>query len=83
MLAIVVLGGMGSQLGVVLAALVMIGGPEMFRALADDRMLIFGLALVVMMVLRPRGLVTERKPSVTLGGAARVIPAALVAEGRG
>jgi branched-chain amino acid transport system permease protein len=81
-LAIVVLGGMGSQLGVVLAALVMIGGPEIFRALADYRMLIFGLALVVMMVLRPRGLVTERRPSVSLGGAARAIPAALIAEGR-
>ncbi len=79
-LAIVVLGGMGSQLGVVLATLVMIGGPEMFRPLADYRMLIFGLALVVMMVLRPRGLVTERRPSIMLGAAARAAPLALAAE---
>jgi len=71
-LAIVVLGGLGSQLGVALAALVMIGGSEVFRELQEYRMLIFGLALVTMMVLRPRGLVSGRTPSVTL-----------VAQGRG
>ena len=81
-LAIVVLGGLGSQLGVALAALVMIGGGEMFRDFAEYRMLIFGAALVVMMVLRPRGLVSGRKPSVSLGRA-REIPAALIAEGHG
>ena len=43
-LAIVVLGGMGSQLGVVLAALVMIGGFELFRELEQYRMLVFGVA---------------------------------------
>ena len=41
-LAIVVLGGMGSQLGVALAALVMIGGFELFRDLDEYRMLVFG-----------------------------------------
>ncbi len=45
-------------------------------------MLIFGLALVLMMVLRPRGLVAGRTPSVALG-ARREIAAELVAEGRG
>jgi branched-chain amino acid transport system permease protein len=45
------------------------------------RMLIFGLALVVMMVLRPRGLVSGRTPSVALGEK-REIPAEIVAEGR-
>ena len=63
MLAIVVLGGLGSQLGVALAALVMIGGSEMLRGitrsrdvdLVEYRMLFFGIALVVVMVLRPRG----------------------------
>ena len=80
-LAIVVLGGLGSQLGVALAALVMIGGSELFRDLAQYRMLIFGAALVVMMVLRPRGLVSGRTPSVALG-APREIAAELVAEGR-
>jgi branched-chain amino acid transport system permease protein len=85
-LAIVVLGGLGSQLGVALAALVMVGGLEMLRdllstigeqigselfsGLAGDlptyRMLIFGLALVVMMVLRPRGLVSGRTATAVL-----------------
>ena len=81
-LAIVVLGGLGSQLGVALAALVMIGGGELFRSFAEYRMLIFGLALVVVMVLRPRGLVSGRTPSVALGER-RGIAAELVAEGRG
>ncbi len=71
-LAIVVLGGLGSQLGVALAALVMIGGSELLsRDFARVRMLIFGLALVIMMVLRPRGLISGRTPSVALGEAAR------------
>jgi branched-chain amino acid transport system permease protein len=81
-LAIVVLGGLGSQLGVALAALVMIGGGELFRDLAEYRMLVFGVALVVMMVLRPRGLVSGRTPSVSLGKA-HEISADLVAQGRG
>jgi branched-chain amino acid transport system permease protein len=81
-LAVVVLGGLGSQLGVALAALVMIGGIELFRDLAEYRMLIFGIALVVMMVLRPRGLVSGRTPSVALGER-REISGELVAEGRG
>jgi branched-chain amino acid transport system permease protein len=81
-LAIVVLGGMGSQLGVALAALVMIGGFEVFRSLAEYRMLVFGAALVVIMVLRPRGLVSGRTPTVALGQR-REISAELVAQGRG
>jgi branched-chain amino acid transport system permease protein len=80
-LAIVVLGGLGSQLGVALAALVMIGGGELFRELNDYRMLIFGLALVVVMVLRPRGLISGRTPSVALGER-REISAELVSQGR-
>ncbi|MCL2428526.1 MAG: high-affinity branched-chain amino acid ABC transporter permease LivM [Alphaproteobacteria bacterium] len=81
-LAIVVLGGLGSQLGVALAALVMIGGFEVFRGLAEYRMLVFGLALVLIMVLRPRGLVAGRTPTVALGDR-REISAELVAQGRG
>ena len=81
-LAIVVLGGLGSQLGTALAALVMIGGIELFRDLAEYRMLIFGGALVLVMVLRPRGLVSGRTPSVALGRR-KEISAELVAEGRG
>ena len=66
-LAIVVLGGLGSQLGVAIAALVLIGGFELFRELELFRMLIFGLAMVLIMVWRPRGLITLRVPSLKLG----------------
>ena len=81
-LLIVVLGGLGSQLGVALAAIVAIGGADLLQPFATYRMLIFGLVLVVVMVLRPRGLVSGRTPSVTLGKP-REIPAELVAQGRG
>ncbi|MFZ5779347.1 MAG: high-affinity branched-chain amino acid ABC transporter permease LivM [Pseudomonadota bacterium] len=65
-LAIVVLGGMGSQIGVVLAAVLLIGLPEWFRDLGNYRMLAFGMAMVLIMVFRPRGLVAHREPSVRL-----------------
>ncbi len=101
-LAIVVLGGLGSQLGVALAAVVMVGGLEslrdflsflgdqmdnpIFAGVASElpmyRMLIFGLALVIMMVLRPRGLVSGRTPTVALTKT-KEISADLVAQGRG
>ena len=81
-LAIVVLGGMGSQVGVAVAALVMIGGFELFRDLEEWRMLVFGAAMVVIMVLRPRGLVGSRTPSIALGER-RAIGAGHVSEGRG
>ncbi len=67
-LAIVVLGGMGSQLGVAVAALVMLGGFELFREFALYRMLIFGAAMVLIMIWRPRGLVSTREPSLRLTG---------------
>ncbi|EKN01042.1 MULTISPECIES: high-affinity branched-chain amino acid ABC transporter permease LivM [Acidocella] len=81
-LAIVVLGGAGSQLGVVLAACVMIGIPELLQSLQIYRMLIFGLALVTIMVVRPRGFISIRRPSVSLGKA-KMIGAELRAEGKG
>jgi branched-chain amino acid transport system permease protein len=81
-LAIVVLGGMGSQLGVAVAALVMIGGFELFREFAQWRMLIFGAAMVAIMIWRPRGLVATREPSVFLKER-KTVSAEMVAEGRG
>ena len=61
-LAMVVLGGMGSIVGVVLGALVLILLPEFLRDFALYRMLIFGAAMVLVMVLRPQGLISgERK----------------------
>ena len=66
-LAIVVLGGLGSQIGVVVAAVIMIGGFQVFREFEEYRMLIFGVAMVVIMVWRPRGLISTRQPSIVLG----------------
>ena len=65
-LAIVVLGGMGSQIGVVLAAVVLIVLPELGRALAQFRMLVFGGAMVGIMVWRPGGLLAHREPTLWL-----------------
>jgi branched-chain amino acid transport system permease protein len=65
-LAIVVLGGMGSQLGVVLAAILLVTLPEFGRVFAEFRMLIFGAAMVGIMVWRPRGLLAQRAPSLRL-----------------
>ncbi len=65
-LAIVVLGGMGSQLGVAVAALAMLGGFELFREFEQYRMLVFGFAMVAIMIWRPRGLVSTREPSLHL-----------------
>ncbi|MBR1169994.1 high-affinity branched-chain amino acid ABC transporter permease LivM [Bradyrhizobium sp. DASA03005] len=81
-LAIVVLGGMGSQLGVALAALTMIGGFELFRGLETYRMLVFGWAMVLIMIWRPRGLVGHRAPTVYLKKA-QAISSDLVKEGHG
>ena len=67
-LAIVVLGGMGSQIGVVLAAVVLIGLPEIFRELQEYRMLAFGAAMVLIMIWRPRGLLAYREPTIRLVG---------------
>jgi len=65
-LAIVVLGGMGSQMGVVLAAILLVTLPEFGRAFAEFRMLLFGAAMVAIMVWRPRGLLAHREPSLRL-----------------
>jgi branched-chain amino acid transport system permease protein len=81
-LAIVVLGGLGSQVGVAIAAIVMIGGFELFRDLEEWRMLVFGAAMVLIMVWRPRGLVGSRTPTVVLRER-RTIGSEHVAEGRG
>lgn len=60
-LAIVVLGGMGSQLGIILAAIAVTILPELAREFSEYRMLIFGAAMVTMMVWRPQGLMPMRR----------------------
>jgi branched-chain amino acid transport system permease protein len=93
--AIVVLGGMGSQIGVARAAVVVIGGTEILRELdwlkmvfgpdfdpTQYRMLLFGLAMVVVMIWKPRGLIATREPSVFLKSR-KAISAEHVKEGHG
>lgn len=65
-LSIVVLGGMGSIVGVVIAAMVLILMPEYLRAFSEYRMLIFGAVMVVMMIYRPQGLVSGEKRNYTI-----------------
>ena len=78
-LAIVVLGGMGSLTGIAVAALVMVGGTEALRELeflkeifGSDftpelyRMLLFGMAMVIVMIWKPRGFVGSREPTAFL-----------------
>lgn len=60
-LSMVVLGGMGSIVGVALAALVLTLLPEYLRAFSEYRMLIFGLLMVTMMVFRPQGIIPPAK----------------------
>ena len=93
--AIVVLGGMGSQIGVAIAAIVMVGGTEIMRDLdflkqifgptfdpTQYRMLLFGFAMVLIMIWRPRGLISTRDPSVFLKER-KTISSDLVGEGHG
>ncbi len=65
-LAIVVLGGMGSQLGVVLASVVLVLLPELGRDFAEYRMLLFGAAMILIMVWRPGGILSHREPTLLL-----------------
>ena len=62
-LAIVVLGGMGSQLGVVLASLVLVLLPELGRDFAEYRMLLFGAAMILIMIWKPSGILSHREPT--------------------
>jgi len=65
-LAIVVLGGMGSQIGIVFAAILLVGLPEWFRGLEEFRMVTFGAAMVLIMLWRPQGLLSHREPTLRL-----------------
>ena len=94
-IAIVVLGGMGSMIGIAVAAVVMLGGIELLRELTvlkaifgpnfeptQYRMLLFGLAMVIIMLWRPRGLVGSRTPTIFLRQR-KTISADMVREGHG
>ncbi|MBY3039545.1 high-affinity branched-chain amino acid ABC transporter permease LivM [Rhizobium laguerreae] len=94
-LAIVVLGGMGSLTGIAIAAIVMVGGTELLREMSflklifgPDftpelyRMLIFGLAMVVVMLFKPRGFVGSREPTAFLRER-KAISGSFIKEGHG
>ena len=65
-LAIVVLGGMGSQVGVILAAIALTVLPEVARQFQEYRMLVFGLVMILMMIWRPQGLLPASRPRLEL-----------------
>lgn len=66
MLAIVILGGIGHPLGILFAAIFIIGLPELFRELEQYRMLAFGVGMVLIMIWRPGGMMSKRKATVIL-----------------
>lgn len=76
MFAIVILGGSGSIPGMILGAFLVVGLPELFREFANARMLVFGAAMVVMMIFRTQGLLPAkpRQYALPVGGDPEVRP---------
>ncbi|NDV26558.1 branched-chain amino acid ABC transporter permease [Desulfovibrio sp. JC010] len=72
-LSIVVLGGMGSILGVILGALVLILLPEYMREFSEYRMLIFGAVMVLVMVFRPQGLVRDVRKKIDISAVKKAL----------
>ncbi len=60
-LCLIIVGGMGNVPGVIVGSLALIGLPEILREFAEYRLLMYGAALVVMMLLRPEGLLPEAR----------------------
>ncbi|MGM3159430.1 high-affinity branched-chain amino acid ABC transporter permease LivM [Dickeya undicola] len=65
-LAIVVLGGMGSQFAVILAAILLVVSRELMRDLNEYSMLLLGALMVLMMIWRPQGLLPMKRPQMKL-----------------
>ena len=65
-LAIVVLGGMGSQFAVILAAILLVVSRELMRDLNEYSMLLLGALMVLMMIWRPQGLLPMKRPQLKL-----------------
>ncbi|QOL16407.1 high-affinity branched-chain amino acid ABC transporter permease LivM [Dickeya dianthicola] len=65
-LAIVVLGGMGSQFAVILAAILLVVSRELMRDLNEYSMLLLGALMVLMMIWRPQGLLPMKRPQIKL-----------------
>jgi branched-chain amino acid transport system permease protein len=58
-LAVIIIGGMGSIPGVIIGAVVLVGLPELLREFTEYRLLMYGILLIVMMLVRPEGLLPE------------------------
>jgi branched-chain amino acid transport system permease protein len=71
-LAAVVLGGPGNMWGVIVGGFAIAYLPERFRFLQDKRYLVFGIALVIMMIFRPQGLLPRRQRAAELTRAAQL-----------
>lgn len=67
--AMVVLGGQGNTAGVILGAIVVAYLPERLRFLADTREVVFGVALVIVMIFRPQGILPSSRRSAELADA--------------
>lgn len=59
-LSLIIVGGIGSNLGIVVGAIVLIGMPELLREFSDFRFLLYGVLLIVMMIKRPEGLIPSQ-----------------------
>ncbi|MEZ5739863.1 MAG: high-affinity branched-chain amino acid ABC transporter permease LivM [Burkholderiaceae bacterium] len=81
-LAIVVLGAWAARSAWFIASIVMIGGFELFRELEEYRMMVFGMAMVLIMIWKPRGLISSRIPTVFLKER-KAVSGAMVAQGEG
>lgn len=71
---IVILGGAGNLRGVLLGAFLVVGLPEMFRDLQDSRMLFYGLAMILLMIFRPKGLLPPLPRQYKTSGLLSVLP---------
>ena len=70
-LAMVIVGGMGGFAGPIVGAALIVFLPNYFRFLQDARVLFFGLALIIVMILRPQGLIPSRRRAAELRGGVR------------
>lgn len=75
--AIVILGGSGSIAGVIVGAFLLIGLQDVFRDFDSARMLMFGIAMMAMMIFRPQGLLPPRRRRYNAGGFLGVFPSGI------
>jgi len=80
-LALIIVGGMGSLPGVIVGAVALVGLPELLREFGENRYLVYGVALIVMMRIRPEGLwpsVTRRRELRAAAGETEIEPSSIV-----